>query len=266
MSLTPRPRTKTLSAASPKTMTNGSQLGFTLSYLRRVPILAGMAFGVVRAETKRRKKEAQKREIESRRVGVSSSVPSRPSASATAKEEPPSRKVKRLFQKTIRDLYKEGSIIIWNGPKRPCSHALLEEDGDRFTFSNCAGSLWKPSNSTQSTTTSTQSSSSVPDNFDDEDLTDPSDNEEAYLPVTPTSIARIVLQTIETITAPKTNTMFGRSRAKPPPTPDEILEYLRASDSQWANLGAWTILDALNVLLEEGRVFKAGGERWALCA
>lgn len=218
------------------------QYGFTLSYLRRAPVLAHMARGVVRAERKRREKELRGREKRK-------SVP--------AKKEKPlestARKMKRLYQKTIRDLYAEGSIVLWEGPCRPCSDAA-DADGVDRSF------LWK--SRTGSIETASETQVSTVDSSDE--LSDPEDLEEAYLPVTTRTVSTLVLKALRTITS--RDSAMGSRRRRLLPTSEDILKSIRDSDAHWANLGRWMVDEALLELERDERVFKAGEQRWALCA
>ncbi|KAG6899257.1 hypothetical protein C0993_011889 [Termitomyces sp. T159_Od127] len=96
--------------------------GFTISYLRRVPELADMAKRVVKAVTRRRlREERQKmREVAASRSGKStqakSSTASRSNTASVQVEEENGPRIKRLFQVTIVQLLKEGSVVLWDGP------------------------------------------------------------------------------------------------------------------------------------------------------
>ncbi|EIW78580.1 hypothetical protein CONPUDRAFT_145753 [Coniophora puteana RWD-64-598 SS2] len=123
--------------------------GFTLSHLRRVPELALLAGRVVRAETRRRAREAREKEKAAAHSQFSQQA-SNPymlsaaaasasgSASSSAakgrsvkvdkgkegekkkKEDPPRVKKRRLFVWALVRLYEEGAIVLWDAeaPKR----------------------------------------------------------------------------------------------------------------------------------------------------
>ncbi|KAL5480774.1 hypothetical protein ACEPAI_9714 [Sanghuangporus weigelae] len=248
------------------------QYGFTLSYLRRVPVLAEMARAVVRAEGKRREIEKRKRE---RRKGSQSTQASTTSSKSLPRPEPVAElypklvsvNTKRLFQKTIRDLYKDGSIIIWHGAARPYEHAAYAND------ESIGGSqgLWKISakTDTQSSPASTITTSSMCNDSTQDDidcaLSEPDENEESYLPVAPRTIAPFVMRALRNLSGQE-NTSRKSSRKHRPPTVEELTLYLRKSDAQWDNLGSWDVQAALEWLQNDDRVFKAGDGRWAICS
>ncbi|KAL5522483.1 hypothetical protein ACEPAG_8499 [Sanghuangporus baumii] len=246
------------------------QYGFTLSYLRRVPVLAEMARAVVRAEGKRR--EIEKRKREERKVSqftqasksTSKSLP-RPEPFAELHPKLVSANAKRLFLKTIRDLYKDGSIIMWHGPARPYEHATY---ANNESIGGSQG-LWKTKTDTQVSSTSNITTSSMCNDpiQDDIDcaLSEPDDNEESYLPVTPRTISPFVMRALRNLTGQE-NTSRKSSRKHRPPTVEELTLYLRKSDAQWDNLGSWDVQAALEWLQNDDHVFKAGDGRWAICS
>ena len=97
-------------------------LGFTLSYLRRVPKLAVLAQRVVRAEARRREKAA--RGASQRQASASGGAGKDAGKDAGAgkgkgKAVEASKvgvrpKMKRLFIWAILKLYEEGSIVLWD--------------------------------------------------------------------------------------------------------------------------------------------------------
>ncbi|KAL5499252.1 hypothetical protein ACEPAH_1770 [Sanghuangporus vaninii] len=268
---TPRPRKHPMSQKQSRE-DETVQYGFTLSYLRRVPVLAEMARAVVRAESKRREKEKIKRE---ERKGSQSTQASKSLSKSLARSEPVvelrpklvSVNTKRLFQKTIRDLYKDGNIIIWHGPARPYEHAAYANN------ESIGGSpeLWKTNTKTdtQSSPASIITSSSVCNNSTQDDtdytLSEPDENEESYLPVTPRTIAPFVMRALRNLTGQE-NISRKSSRKHRPPTIEELTLYLRKSDAQWDNLGSWDVQTALEWLQNDDQVFKAGDGRWAICS
>lgn len=270
---TPKPRSRKTSKKHYQDDGSG-QHGFTLSYLRRVPVLAEMARAVVYAEAKRREKEKRKREKEnqsqhSQRSSLkSSSAASQTGSSGLLDHRLVARNMKRLFQKTIRDLYRDGNIIIWNGPTRPCQDAL-EADGNSIADSD---GLWKssnkdsPSSSAMTSTASSACNKLTQDKRLDGYLSDPDENEESYLPVTARTISPFVLRALRRLTGLEDGSRVQSRRRPRAPTVDELTAYLRNSDAQWTNLGAWDVEAALDWLESEEHVFKAGGGRWAVCS
>ncbi|KLO13349.1 hypothetical protein SCHPADRAFT_852687 [Schizopora paradoxa] len=223
---------------------------FTLGYLRRVPLLADMARSVVKAERKRRDRESRKR------AETQNHHPTASRSNTTLKQssESTSRKTKRLFVQTIRNLYAEGSIFISDGPK--CVHQPLEETS-QHSF------LWKDSSSTV-TSVSTQGTTTLSQEYDSSmELSDEDPNEEAYIPMSQSYIAELVLDAMRNLST-RTPDTKDRSRFQNP-SAEDITSYLRKADERWANLGEWAIKEALEYLETEEYIFKAGKGRWALC-
>lgn len=86
------------------------------------------------------------------------------------------------------------------------------------------------------------------------------------MPANASTISHLVLGALQTMTAPESRTARGRRTAGGPPTAQEITTHLTRVDAQWGNLGEWTVKECLEKLEREGRVFRGGVERWALCA
>lgn len=294
---------------------DNSQYGFTLSYLRRVPVLAEMARAVVRAERKRREREARQREKaelaksqasraepSSRSITTASSskssskAPVHASTNSTsvsqhsgkgkASSEPTCKKMKRLFQKTLRELYAEGSIVLWTGGVRHWSHASGFDEDEKLDEGSSA--MWKTSTSigvgnlsmaTTSTASSRAGAQTQGAEGDDSagELSEPSAREEAYLPVTTTTMAPLILGAIRTLSLPPTQSTSGiktqpsslasrpTGRKQRHPTASEILAYLHAMDMRWERLGMWTIEEVLEKLRRDDRIYQIGEGRWALC-
>lgn len=277
--------------------------GFTLSYLRRVPELSSLARRVVAAEGKRRarkeKHAAALRETPSSsnrsRNANTSQVAKLLARAKTSVLEPPGPKMKRLFNTTIRKLYEEGSIILWNGPVRSLpkpdilwanqgnSNMWKGEDknysGDSSIFS--LGSK-TPQLSDQSALSTISCSSSVLRSLDesraskcndDEDdegaLSDPPSTEDAYVPLTPALLAPHVENAITTLGQRYQRqtrvTPRDAKRAEPGATKSSIASFLVRSDERWAKVGGWIVEDTLAWLEEEGRAWLGGDGRWELC-
>lgn len=171
--------------------------------------------------------------------------------------------MKRLFIQTVRNLYAEGSIVIWDGPK--CVHKA-QENVSQLSF------MWKNDTTTatdiSSQNTMTTSASQGCDSG--AELSDEDPNEESYIPLFSSHVAELVLDTMRKLAARARNYKDGLSGAElrsnsQPPAALEIMSYLRRTDERWANLGEWVIKDALERLEEDEFVFKAGKGRWALC-
>ncbi|KZT03809.1 uncharacterized protein LAESUDRAFT_325810 [Laetiporus sulphureus 93-53] len=240
--------------------------GFTLSYLRRVPELALLARRVVDAEARRRAREERKHATHTQTYTQDKHIRKLQGSSAESK----ALKVKRLFRFAIRQLYDEGSIVLWDGPTRPLSSASISTQG----FDH----LWKVNSSSSRTAGSVIHDTLVFDD-DEEELSDPPPDEEAYLPLTSTYLSGVVAHAITEImarTAAKAS-MSKRPRRtddlstplQPPmpppgPTPAEILAFLRR-DTRWARVGEWAVKDALEWGRKEGSMWCVGHGRWELC-
>lgn len=242
---------------------NGDAQGFTLSYLRRVPELADMALRVVKAEAKRKRREEREKEKQKRsQVSSSSSSRAPTKAMKPETEEKASAKAKRLFQWAIIEVYQEGGIILWQGGIRPLPrHPSSSQGGNAET-----SMLWKHSNSTigessifSSTinTTASTSVSRIDDEEDEGELSDPREDEEAYVPTTPSILAAPIIACIQTLTTPPPapahlTKIQLRTIAPPPgPTPAQITNRLRRTDERYERVGEWLVKDALEWLASE---------------
>lgn len=309
--------------------------GYTLSHLRRVPELALLARRVVEAEYKRRAKEQRKKQKEeqlsksqhtstskshsssssyslshSRTSYASTSSSHRHASGSTpttarstsvalgkGKEgEPIGAKMKRLFRYAVRQLYEEGSIVLWDGPVRPPPRRFTPIPRPSFTSSDVkiesetnvsSGRLWKMGSSASAsvsmagdgTMTSVGSASMavterslLEDDLDE--LSDPPAQEEAYIPLTSPYLAKIIEQAISEIMSRSYSHSQARShgygyvkKGPPPPGPtvDEIVRYLHRKDERWARVGEWAVKEALEWGRESGRVWCIGNGRWEVC-
>ncbi|THH19281.1 hypothetical protein EW146_g1861 [Bondarzewia mesenterica] len=222
------------------TSASASTFGFTLSYLRRVPELSELAFRVVKAEARRREKEARKSQTQPQAMTRATQGKSKETVMSKEGLAP---KMKRLFVWAILKLFEEGSIILWDGPVRPIS-----------TFYGPGREAKKD------------------DRDDAGELSDPREDEEAYIPLTPAYLAHHVEDAIEAImfgpqSSPRGVSVQKRVRC-PGPTKDDITRYLRKLDGRWDRVGAWAVQDALEWLKGEGKAWcfsGEGGGRWELC-
>ncbi|GBE83806.1 hypothetical protein SCP_0508630 [Sparassis crispa] len=255
--------------------------GVTLSHLRRVPELAQLAYRVVDAEGRRRAREERKR-------AEAGSMQDRDHAREGARQrekEPKGPKMRRLFRFAIRQLYEEGSIVLWDGPVRPLPSDLVSLSSGLGPAGMDA--LWRTNASTSIVATSNVTvRSSVARGWHEDETEEPSDpppGEEAYISLTPAYFLKVVEQTIRSMMAATASDMEKararekqkhRSRAavslmeKPSvpsgPTPHEILVWLHR-DERWARVGEWTVREALEWGRSEGRVWCVGRERWEVC-
>ncbi|CCL99600.1 uncharacterized protein FIBRA_01618 [Fibroporia radiculosa] len=240
--------------------------GFTLSHLRRVPELAMLAHRVVDAEGRRRAREERKRA----NAGPSQSKERGSRKLQETSRESKDTKVKRLFRFAIRQLYEEGSIVIWDGPVRPLPLPSLTQACD---------TLWRTNASTSTIFSTTSPDTQVEDH--EGELSDPPPGEEAYIPLTPAYFAGVVERAILDFMAHAAVSAQNRSRGRPtfdlhacldgPPAPPpgptcaEILAWLRR-DARWARVGDWAIEETLEWAKTEGRVWCIGNGRWEVCA
>ncbi|KAL0959701.1 hypothetical protein HGRIS_011396 [Hohenbuehelia grisea] len=228
--------------------------------------------------------------------------------SATARESP-HPKMKRLFIHAIRKLYDEGSIVISDGPARSC--ASLERAYSQNLTNIDDSSLWKLS-STAANCANTSIMSSVSmlshrnvldideslfsvkggDNSsrldayrayvqhaDDDDaaLSDPREDEESYVPLSPAylgpMVERVITQLMERAKKSSAPARAKQSASAPAsqagPNAVEITACLKRQDGRWARVGEWAVNEALELLEAEGRVWVVRGEgsdrRWERC-
>ncbi|KAA1475219.1 hypothetical protein DENSPDRAFT_883391 [Dentipellis sp. KUC8613] len=267
---TPRP-TKVDPAATPRATRDSKEAplrGFTLSYLRRVPELAGLARRVVRAETRRRAKEEREREkgnsqkrtqTQDRSIFRSQRAPE-----ATA------AKTKRLYVWAIRKLYEEGSIVLFEGPTY-----VIEVAAE-------VSALWKAGRSADASSTSLFSVRSTATHGDDEEeeLSEPSPTEESYIPLTPAYLGPYVEVALKALAAHPPSHAHGHVQVKNPYarrsgpshgmgfTKEEVTGWLGRSSGRWERVGSWTVQEALGWLEGEGRVWclsEKDGGRWEVC-
>lgn len=119
-------------------------LGFTLSHLRRVPVLAALAKRVVKATHRAlRKTKRETPKLDARQL---------------------STKMKQLFVGAIRELNFEGNILLWEGPV--AKESALEDSA-----------LWKTQAETQDVTAMT---TILGEDF--AEVSEPEEDEEAYVP------------------------------------------------------------------------------------
>ncbi|KAL0063321.1 hypothetical protein AAF712_009816 [Marasmius tenuissimus] len=241
-----------------------TQRGFTLSFLRRVPELSDMAKRVVRAEAQRREREARRKEKERAReqatmpatrnksVTSQSAMPNilKSTSSIGARQETVSIKMKRLWNKTIRQLVLDGSIVFWSGPVYSAA-ALGNPWRDRSITSSLnlttSTSLMSEGVSLFSAAGDTTSGAER-DEEEDVVLSDPEPDEVAYVPLTPQFLAIEVEKMIRKIKAP---------------TKQSILSYLKRDDV-WIGVGEWNVREALEVLQNEGRAWVDRNGVWDL--
>ena len=260
--------------------------GYTLSHLRRVPELSLLARRVVKADARRQAKEERQKSRSSRpRSGAETAVPSQ--TARKTEDVTTGVTTKRLFKQAIRTLFSEGDIVLWHGPVRPLPTPSL----DPLLPLPSSSALWKANTSTASTATS-MSSSRYDEWDEDEQLSDPSPSEEAYVPLTPAYFERVLEGAIRSMmteaassradhgeSTPKANKrrqpipfieqLHAREQSCPAPPPGptkaELLAWLRDNDERWARVGEWAVEEALQYGKREGRLWCVGKGRWEVC-
>lgn len=277
--------------------------GYTLSHLRRVPELALLAKRVVEAESKRRAKDERKKRKEDeakalsnvkakattksydrsstsgiRGSGMSSTIQTTSALLGKGSEgEPVYAKMKRLFRYAIRQLYNEGSIVLWDGPNRPLPRPYVPIPQPCFLSSSdvkpplipsATNHLWKVSSTAGDSTVTTSASSVSQSSFDDDlgDLSDPSPEEEAYIPLTSAYLSKTVERAIiDIMSRPSVKSHGTKGRPRPGPSTDELVEHLHRRDERWARVGEWAVKEALECGREQGRLWCIGDGRWEVC-
>ncbi|CAL1699329.1 unnamed protein product [Somion occarium] len=275
---TPRAAPSNVSLQDVTSDDEDSLQGFTMSHLRRVPELALLARRVVEAEAKRRVREERKKAKEQQNQCTSSrSHDLKGKARATVASlappfgkgkqgEGPGPKMKRLFRFAIRQLYDEGSIVLFDGPIRKMPELFVDEFPAASPLK-----LWKSGMSStlganSTATLSSINASSLSFSGDDPgEASDPQPDEESYITLTPGYLCRKVERAIQNIVARAQKMQKGKGPPAPGPTPGEILNYMRKKDDRWARLGEWSVKDALEWGKENGRVWCVGKDRWEVC-
>ncbi|KIY46220.1 hypothetical protein FISHEDRAFT_60683 [Fistulina hepatica ATCC 64428] len=269
-------------------------LAFTLSNLRRVPVLKLMAGRVVAAEIKRRGR-AESEKLRCAAAGANASRRPQPSVAKSVPSSRPSslegvsRKAKLLFHWAIIELLKEGGIVLWDGPRRAVDDGTSAEDEQK---------LWKAERSTADATgaslasdlTTTTTTTATANRMDSRagsgasrslataaadallageyPVSDPESDEEAYLPLTPALLAPRVRDAIENLMARPAHHRSDltrehrRARGPPPgPTIPAILAHLRRDD-RWKWLGEWHVEQAIELLTARKLVYSPLPGRW----
>jgi hypothetical protein len=189
-------------------------------------------------------------------------------------------KVKRLFCWAIRQLYQDGSIILWDGPVL----SLLEPDAAldlstlyRLRRLDASG---RSSSSVSSRLVFGHHKEELADYM--EDLSDPPSDEEAYASLSTAYLATRVELAIRSLAALQTrrsreteNAFLGpavkrrRLLPLPGPTKEDITTHLTRGDDRWKRINGWVVQEALEWLRDHDRVWcvsEDDGGRWELCS
>lgn len=223
--------------------------GFTLSYLRRVPELSLMATRVVRQRARELRKKAQAASTSK------STLPNQPTEPIELSRASLAAKKKRLFQWAICELMKDGSITLWDGPKR-----LLRTEGtDQNPETNV---LWKLSLAAVDTSLFSNANSSQSADDGELDLSDPDPEEEAYISTKPECLAHTITDALKALVlAPPRRQIVKRNELIGGSTKEDILEYLKRDD-MWAFIGEWNITETLEYMMKVGLAWNPSGDRW----
>ncbi len=234
--------------------------GFTTSYLRRVPELQLLARRIVVAEHRRRYKDEIRKLKEQWQKACSDS--SRPVPRPTIPpyealdERSICKKAKRIVLHSLKKLWDDGEIILWDGLR----HAIPEDDGwpsthDVWRSRDAASSFMTTQSSNLTTTT-------IPEEADADMavMTEPEDDEEAFVPLTLNMLADKVLQVMKNM---KKAPLRDRRRyavegidpanswGKPQsPSEGEIVKWM-GRDDLWSHLGEIHVIEALHHLEQQ---------------
>lgn len=173
-----------------------------------------------------------------------------------------SARTKRLFEAALRALVNEGEATLHEGPKRAMPASGRGTGGGKRALSGMwtdvtnttAGSSGRSltaASSVLSGVTCSDLDTASEDDKDTPDLSDPSDSEDAYIPITPHTLRPALLAAL------RRTSMRHRGGV-------DVVTLTRAlrGDEQWARVSDQAVKEALDVLYEEEWVTKVGGGRW----
>ncbi|KAJ2925276.1 hypothetical protein H1R20_g11815, partial [Candolleomyces eurysporus] len=255
--------------------------GYTVSYLRRVPELVLLATRVAKQETRlARKHEKEKKGAAS----SSSSATKSTTASSSRARNPTSKDIKRLFLRAVNDLYREGSIVIWDCPAYPCSDAAFADTSFLWKpmtthasgiislsyASSCAdttaaSSILGHSTSRSRSTSGAARPPTVPEDGE-ADLSEPDPNEDVYISVKPSFLADRLEEIIPIVQNAERRGQRG-SQAKRGlyrgASSQGLLQYLKGDD-RWTFVHVDSVEAALKYLEEDGRAWMTPNGQWQL--
>ena len=225
--------------------------GLTMSYLRRVPELRLLAEMIAAAE------DEKKRQKQAREEATSQGLLVPPKAESTKPRTSTRERTKRLFRLAIIKLCDEGSIVLWDGPRR-----VWDAEQDSNT-----SRLWH-TNTTVNTTASSVGAStaggcSYLEDLQDHEMSEPDPREESYVSLTPAHLGKYVEKAIEEICSRNEKARGSGRQGSKGPTLTEIRSRLGA-DGRWRSIGECVVAEALQWLKDEDRVWEVGGGRWEL--
>ncbi|TFK20888.1 hypothetical protein FA15DRAFT_598905 [Coprinopsis marcescibilis] len=245
--------------------------GYTLSYLRRVPELAFLAKRVLRQEMRNAKKVAKERQSQARTSTSKSKQPPPPSSSTSSKQrelKPTAKDVKRLFSNSLIELYHEGSIVFWTGPVRPCSELQDRANTTAMWKSNTTNRTFdgdERANTTAGFTSIFGHSRSginisMDDVGEDDVLSEPNSNEEAYVSLKIPLLADHIADILPKVKAASR----GKAETAAPYAGVELnrlVGYMR-KDDQWRYVRRDSVGEALELLESEGRAYSLKKDAW----
>ena len=227
--------------------------GLTMGYLRRVLELRLLAERIVAAEDKKKYREVRKAQEEAKSQGLPVPTKARDPKSRTSTQE----RTKRLFRRAIIKLCNEGSIVLWDGPRRVWS-AEQTSNNSRLWHTNTTVDT-----TVSSVGVSTMGGSSYLEGSQDHEMSEPDPREECYVSLTPAHLGKYVEQAIEEICSRKEKARGSGPRGSKGPTLAEILSRLKV-DGRWRSIGECVVAEALQWLKDEERVWEVGGGHWEL--
>jgi len=206
----------------------------------------------VAAEDKKKRHEARKAREEAKSCGA----PIPPKTEEIKSRANRGERMKRLFRLAIIKLCDEGSIVLWDGPRRVWD---AEEES-----SSC---LWHTNTATEATVSSVGVSNAVGnsnlEDSQDHEMSEADPKEESYVSLTPALLGKYVEKAIEEICSRKEKDRECGHRGPKGPTLSEILSRLKV-DGRWRRIGECAVVEALQWLKDEERVWEVGGGHWEL--
>ncbi|CAE6462151.1 hypothetical protein ACGC1H_001711 [Rhizoctonia solani] len=175
------------------------------------------------------------------------------------KKKRPAR-TKRLFEAALRTLVSEGELTLFDGPRRQVPSLNGSSGRVPLTPSGIWHDLTNTTTSSTISTTSTALSApscsdletiSEDDGHSTEILSDPSDSEDAYVPLTPQVLRPVMLAALRRSLLTQRGGVGLRSWTK-----------AVRSDGQWARIPDLVVKETIDILHEEEWITRAGPDRW----
>ena len=122
--------------------------------------------------------------------------------------------------------------------------------------------LWHTDTTVEETVSSVGVNSYLEDS-QDHGMSEPDPKEESYVSLTPALLGKYVEKAIEEICSRKEKARESGHRGLKGPTLPEILSRLKV-DGRWRRIGECAVVEALQWLKDEERVWEVGGGHWEL--